>query len=88
MKVLILWLIWALTWPADIAGQSNIAASDGEGRVVDSQQELTQTVLTIGMEAYREVIESGNYLVGGGDEFLIFAPGMQIPVMNLSLIHI
>ena len=30
MKVLILWLIWALTWPADIAGQSNIAASDGE----------------------------------------------------------
>ena len=82
MKVLILWLIWALTWPADIAGQSNIAASDGEERVVDSQQELTQTVSMIGMEAYREVIESGNYLVGGGDEFLIFATGMQIPVMN------
>ena len=82
MKVLILWLIWALTWPADIAGQSNIAASDGEEGAVDAQQELTQTVPMIGMEAYREVIESGNYLVGGGDEFLIFAAGMQIPVMN------
>ena len=82
MKVLILWLIWALTWPADLVGQSNIAASDGKEGEVDSQQELTQTVSMIGMEAYREVIESGNYLVGGGDEFLIFAPGMQIPVMN------
>lgn len=82
MKVLILWLIWALTWPADLVGQSNIAASDGKEGAVDSQQELTQTVSMIGMEAYREVIESGNYLVGGGDEFLIFAPGMQIPVMN------
>ena len=82
MKVLILWLIWALTWPADLVGQSNIAASDGDESAVDSQMELTQTVPMIGMEAYREVIESGNYLVGGGDEFLIFAPGMQIPVMN------
>ena len=82
MKVLILWLIWALTWPADLVGQSNITASDGKEGAVDSQQELTQTVSMIGMEAYREVIESGNYLVGGGDEFLIFAPGMQIPVMN------
>ena len=82
MKVLILWLIWALTWPADLVGQSNIAASDGKEGAVDSQQELTQTVSMIGMEAYREVIESGNYLVGGGDEFLIFAPGMQSPVMN------
>ena len=82
MKVLILWLIWALTWPTDLAGQSNIATSDGEERAVDSQQELTQTVSAIGMEAYREVIESGNYLVGVGDEFLIFAPGMQSPVMN------
>ena len=82
MKVFILWLIWALTWPADLVGQSNIAASDGKEGAVDSQQELTQTVSMIGMEAYREVIESGNYLVGGGDEFLIFAPGMQSPVMN------
>ncbi|MEC8645913.1 MAG: SLBB domain-containing protein [Candidatus Latescibacterota bacterium] len=82
MKVLILWLIWGLTWPADLAGQSNINASGGQERVVDSQMELTQRVPMIGMEAYREVIESGNYLVGGGDEFLIFAPGMQSPVMN------
>ena len=82
MKVLILWLIWALTWPTDLVGQSNIAASDGDESAVDSQMELTQTVPMIGMEAYREVIESGNYLVGGGDEFLIFAPGMQSPVMN------
>ena len=82
MKVLILWLIWALTWTTDIAGQSSISASDGDESAVDSQMELTQRVRMIGMEAYREVIESGNYLVGGGDEFLIFAPGMQSPVIN------
>ena len=33
----------------------------------------------IGMEAFREVLASGNYLVGPGDEFLIFTTGMEEP---------
>lgn len=34
----------------------------------------------IGMEAYREVLASGRYKVGPGDEFLIYIPGMEEPV--------
>ena len=45
--------------------------------------EVATLMPLLGMEAYREVIESGNYVVGGGDEFLIFSPGMEYPVMNV-----
>jgi protein involved in polysaccharide export with SLBB domain len=31
----------------------------------------------IGMEAYREVLASGQYLIGPGDEFLVHVPGMD-----------
>lgn len=33
----------------------------------------------IGMEAFREVLESGLYTVGPGDEFLVYVPGMELP---------
>ncbi len=36
----------------------------------------------IGMEAYREVLQSGKYIVGPGDVFLVFAPGMLVPLYN------
>lgn len=39
----------------------------------------------IGMEAYREVLESGAYLVGPGDEFLVYVPGMMSPMYNRVL---
>lgn len=35
----------------------------------------------IGMEAYREVLASGRYLVGPGDEFIIYTTGMDQPVL-------
>lgn len=35
----------------------------------------------IGMEAYREVLASGRYLVGPGDEFIIYTTGMEQPVL-------
>ena len=35
----------------------------------------------IGMEAFHEVLASGNYLVGPGDEFLIFTTHMEEPYM-------
>ena len=39
----------------------------------------------IGMEAYEEVRASGKYLVGPQDEFLIYVPGMEEPVVNQVL---
>jgi polysaccharide biosynthesis/export protein len=36
----------------------------------------------IGMEAYREVLASGKYLVGPGDEFMIYITGMEQPAFN------
>lgn len=36
-------------------------------------------VTPIGMEAYRQLMVSGTYLVGPGDEFLIYLPGMDGP---------
>lgn len=36
----------------------------------------------IGMEAFHEVLASGDYLVGPGDEFLIFSTGMEEPYMT------
>lgn len=33
----------------------------------------------IGMEAFREILETGLYTVGPGDEFLVYVPGMELP---------
>lgn len=41
--------------------------------------------VTIGMEAYREVLLSGTYLVGPGDEFLIYVSEMEEPVAGRVL---
>ena len=32
----------------------------------------------VGMEAFRELLETGLYIVGPGDEFLIYVPGMEL----------
>ena len=36
----------------------------------------------IGMEAYRQVMASGRYIVGPGDEFLVYVPGTEEPVFS------
>lgn len=41
--------------------------------------------ITIGMEAYQEVLLSGRYRVGPGDKFLLFASGMESPLEVLVL---
>ena len=33
----------------------------------------------LGLEAYREVIETGNYIVGPGDKFLVYVSGVENP---------
>ncbi|MBM3278770.1 MAG: SLBB domain-containing protein [Candidatus Handelsmanbacteria bacterium] len=39
----------------------------------------------IGMEAYREVMASGQYLVGPGDQFLVHVPGLEEPAESKVL---
>ena len=39
----------------------------------------------IGLEAYREVMETGNYLIGPGDEFLVYVSGMDEPYLSVVL---
>ena len=74
------WLLWSPILPFCVEAQSNRAETiDGE----QQKGEMAKLMPLLGMEAYKEVIESGNYLVGGGDEFLIFSPGMEYPVMNV-----
>ena len=36
----------------------------------------------IGLEAYREVVASGRYIVGPGDEFLVYVPGIEEPILS------
>ena len=36
----------------------------------------------IGMEAFREVVASGRYIVGPGDEFLVYVPGTEEPILS------
>ena len=39
----------------------------------------------IGLEAYREVMETGNYLIGPGDEFLVYISSMDEPYVSVVL---
>ena len=56
------------------------AAQPEEPAPVDPGEETSQVApASIGMEAFREVLASGNYLVGPGDEFLIFTANMEEP---------
>lgn len=51
--------------------------------VVEPEEKPTGTEpALIGMEAFNEVLASGDYLVGPGDEFLIFSTGMEEPYMT------
>ena len=56
---------------------------DEEKTVIELRERApTKTEVThplVGMEAFKEVLASGTYLVGPGDEFLIFATGMEKP---------
>ena len=49
------------------------------------KEEIKATDPMIGMAAYEEVLASGKYLVGPQDEFLIYVPGMEEPVIQKVL---
>lgn len=45
-------------------------------------QELEEGAGLIGVAAYREVLESGDYLIGPGDQFLVAITGVEAPVTS------
>ena len=81
------------TGAQDARERTSRRTSDGEATVIELVEEQEEErkpisepqVTTIGMDAYREVLVSGRYLVGPGDEFLVIAPGMEEPVSSKVL---
>ena len=71
---------WLLALTAFAAAQQEKPAP------VEPGEESSEVAPTpIGMEAFREVLASGNYLVGPGDEFLIYTTGMEKPFVSAVL---
>ena len=57
-------------------------SSEG-GMIIELRQpQPADPAALIGMDAFREVLESGTYLVGPGDEFLIYVTGTEEPFIS------
>ncbi len=56
-----------------------VAKEDEEKEI--EKEEVKATEVLIGMAAYEEVLANGRYVVGPQDEFLIYVPGMEEPVV-------
>ena len=52
---------------------------------VEPRTFVEQESALIGLEAFREVLESGRYLVGPEDEFLVYVNGMEEPIATRVL---
>lgn len=75
-----------MTWLLMLAA----TAAWGQDRTVSELNQFTPAKIEpaapiIGLEAYREVIETGNYIIGPGDEFLVYVSGMEKPYISLVL---
>ena len=71
---------WLLALTAFAAAQEE--EDEPQIVVVEPEEKPTEAQpALIGMEAFHEVLASGNYLVGPGDKFLIFATYMEEPYM-------
>ena len=69
-----------------VEGQSG--GDEGEKTVIELQQAEDRREVPppmIGLEAFREVLASGRYIVGPGDEFFIFMTGMEEPLPSVVL---
>lgn len=73
---LIRWSAVLLVIPWQLGAQEIGSPAPGE---VEKKPDLEIPSGIIGMEAFREVLASGRYLVGPGDEFLVFVTGMDKP---------
>ena len=64
------------------------AGDEGEKTVIELKEpeEKRETAPPmIGLEAFREVLANGRYIVGPGDEFLVFMTGMEEPRVSAVL---
>ena len=67
------WLAAILALPLQAAGQGSFEVEAAGDRPL------------IGLAVFREVLASGRYLVGPGDEFLIYLTGMAVPAKSKVL---
>ena len=84
MKSAMLMLVLLALWPC---GAGAVGPQDDEKQAInihlpaeDKPKVSEQMSEMIGMEAYKEVMANGQYLVGPGDQFLIHVPGLEEPV--------
>jgi hypothetical protein len=68
-----------------VGGEAFAQRDDGKIFIQFPEPETTATDPMIGMAAYEEVLASGKYLVGPQDEFLIYVPGIEEPVIKKVL---
>ncbi len=67
-------------------GQSQLATMDDLRELEDQLNALGEQLhaqmpdVVLGMEAFREILETGRYLVGPGDQFVLLIPGLEAPV--------
>ncbi len=85
MKMIIYWTAVSLLFFA-----ASLDAQDDEKTVIELKQPEPDTKSAaapplVGMEAFREVMRSGEYRVGPGDQFLVHIPGMETPYNALVL---
>jgi polysaccharide biosynthesis/export protein len=57
-------------------------ATDPEEVETQILQELEEGAALVGLAAFREVLESGTYLVGPGDRFLVAVSGAEKPIIS------
>jgi protein involved in polysaccharide export with SLBB domain len=65
------------SWGQGGGGQERSVATSAMGLVEEESAKVVATL--IGLEAYREVLASGTYVLGPGDEFLLYITGMDEP---------
>ncbi len=83
-RTLLLWLVVGFVLSPTVHAQQTAQRAGVD--VLEEQSDVSEREApVIGMEAYREVLESGAYLVGPGDEFLVYVPGMTQPMYNRVL---
>ena len=81
-------LVFLASGLASLPLHSQPAAEDEEKTVIELQQPEEKGEAPppmIGVEAFREVLANGQYIVGAGDEFLIFITGMEEPRLSKVL---
>ena len=68
MAAVLAWLLWSAvpSWGQGTSGDAQTIIH------VDASSKSDRPPPILGLEAYREVIETGNYIVGPGDKFLVY----------------